>query len=99
MICPNCKTELTDTRLVLDDRTVKTVGEMLWQDKHTKASILPMVGGFAGVIIALQIDRFSNIAGFVVGLLSILGSIYAFRRYVLIPKKAAGEQFLKDWRK
>ena len=99
MICPNCKTDITDIRPVITDAEARGLGQSRWSEKHLKISAVPFLGGFIGVILALQIDRLNPILGFIVGLATILGSIYTYHRFVFKPRKAAGEQFLKDWRK
>jgi hypothetical protein len=85
---------------VLSDAEVKSVGEQRWHAKYGKRFFVLIIAalllGFAVVKLAQQFPH--SPLGLAVGFVIAIGFIMAYRQWIHIPARKAGEDFLKEWR-
>jgi len=88
------------SQLVLSDVEVKNVGEGRWYAKYGKRFLVMMIAlmllGYGVVRLAEQFPH--TPIGFALVLIIGVVFIVVYRAWIHIPKRKAGEEFLKEWR-
>jgi hypothetical protein len=85
---------------VLSDAEVRGLGEGRWNAKYGKRFYILIIAalllGYGSVKLAQMLP--GTPIGLIAGVVIVIGFLFLYRKYLYVPAKKAGEEFLKEWR-